>query len=87
MEIQNPHDKFFRAVISQLKYTRELICLKLPEKMKAQLDWEGLRHEPGSFIDEEDKEHFTDTLFSIPYKNKEVLIGILIEHKSYPTPQ
>ena len=87
MEIQNPHDKFFKAVISQLKYARELICLKLPEKMKAQLDWEGLRQEPGSFIDEEYKEHFTDALFSIPYKNKEVLIGILVEHKSHPDPK
>ena len=87
MEIQNPHDKFFKAVISQLKYARELICLKLPEKMKAQFDWEGLRQKPGSFIDEEYKEHFTDALFSIPYKNKKVLIGILVEHKSHPDPK
>ena len=87
MEIQNPHDKFFRAVISQLKYARELISIKLPEQMKAQLDWEKLRQEPGSFIDEEYKEHFTDALFSIPYKKKEVLIGILVEHKSHPDPK
>ena len=87
MEIQNPHDKFFKAVISQLKYARELISIKLPEQMKAQLDWEKLRQEPGSFIDEEYKEHFTDALFSIPYKNKKVLIGILVEHKSHPDPK
>ena len=87
MEIQNPHDKFFKAVISQLKYARELISIKLPEQIKAQLDWEKLRQEPGSFIDEEYKEHFTDALFSIPYKNREVLIGILVEHKSHPDPK
>ena len=84
MEIQNPHDKFFRAVISQLKYAKELISIKLPGGMKSQLDWEKLRQEPGSFIDEEYKEHFTDALFSIPYKEKEIWIGILVEHKSHP---
>ena len=89
MEIQNPHDKFFKAVISQLEYAKELISIKLPKEMKTQLDWERLRQEPGSFIDEDYKEHFTDALFSIPYKkkNKEVLIGILVEHKSHPDPK
>ena len=89
MEIQNPHDKFFKAVISQLEYAKELISIKLPEEMKTQLDWEKLRQEPGSFIDEDYKEHFTDALFSIPYKkkDKEVLIGILVEHKSHPDPK
>ena len=53
MEIQNPHDKFFKSVISQIEYARELISIKLPREMKAQLDWEGLRQEPGSFIDED----------------------------------
>ena len=87
MEIQNPHDKFFKALISQVKYARELISIKLPEEIKTQLDWEELRQEPGSFIDEKYKESFTDALFSIPYKNKEVLIGILVEHKSHPDPK
>ena len=90
MEIQNPHDKFFKSVISQIEYARELISIKLPREMKAQLDWEGLRQEPGSFIDEDSyREHFTDALFSIPYRNKkkEVLIGILVEHKSHPDPK
>ena len=41
MEIQNPHDKFFKAIISQVKYAKELISIKLPEGMKSQLDWEG----------------------------------------------
>ena len=89
MEIQNPHDKFFKAVISQLGYAKELISIKLSKEMKTQLDWERLRQEPGSFIDEDYKEHFTDALFSIPYRNKEkeVLIGILVEHKSHPDPK
>ena len=87
MEIQNPHDKFFKAVISQIEYAKELISIKLPEEIKTQLDWEGLRQESGSFIDEKYKESFSDALFSIPYKNKEVLIGILVEHKSHPDPK
>ena len=87
MEIQNPRNKFFKAVISQIKYAKGLISIKLPEEMKTQIDWEGLRQEPGSFIDEDYKEHFTDALFSIPYKKKEVLIGILVEHKSHPDPK
>ena len=64
-----------------------MISIKLPEEMKTQLDWERLRQEPGSFIDENYKEHFTDALFSIPYKGKEVLIAILVEHKSHPDPK
>ena len=87
MAIQNPHDKFFKAVISQLEYAKGLISIKLPEGMKTQLDWEKLRQEPGSFIDEDYKEHFTDALFSIPYKDKDVLIAVLVEHKSHPDPK
>ena len=67
MEIQNPHDKFFKAVISQLEYAKELISIRLPKEMKTQLDWEKLRQEPGSFIDEDYKEHFTDALFSMNF--------------------
>ena len=87
MPIQNPHDKFFKAVISQIEYAKGLISIKLPEGMKTQLDWGRLRQEPGSFIDEDYKEHFTDALFSIPYKDKEVLIAVLVEHKSHPDPK
>ena len=87
MAIQNPHDKFFKAVISQIEYAKGLISIKLPEGMKTQLDWGRLRQEPGSFIDEDYKEHFTDALFSIPYKDKDVLIAVLVEHKSHPDPK
>ena len=50
MAIQNPRDKFFKAVISQLEYAKGLISIKLPEGMKTQLDWEKLRQEPGRFF-------------------------------------
>ena len=86
MDIQNPHDKFFRAVISQLGYAGQLISINVPKEISAQLDWKRLPQVPGSFIDEDYKGSFTDALFSIPYRGKkeEVLIGVLVEHKSCP---
>ena len=89
MDIQNPHDKFFRAIISQPEYAGQLISINVPKEISVQLDWKRLRQVPGSFIDEGYKESFTDALFSIPYrgKKKDVLIGILVEHKSYPDPK
>ena len=86
MDIQNPHDKFFRAVISQSEYAGQLISINVPKEISVQLDWKRLRQVPGSFIDEGYKESFTDALFSIPYRGKEedVLIGVLVEHKSRP---
>ena len=89
MDIQNPHDKFFKSVISQSEYAGQLISINVPKEISVQLDWKRLRQVPGSFIDEGYKESFTDALFSIPYSGKEedVLIGVLVEHKSHPDPK
>ena len=89
MDIQNPHDKFFKSVISQSEYAGQLISINVPKEISVQLDWKRLRQVPGSFIDERYKESFTDALFSIPYRGKEedVLIGVLVEHKSHPDPK
>ena len=89
MDIQNPHDKFFKSVISQSEYAGQLISMNVPKEISVQLDWKRLRQMPGSFIDKGYKESFTDALFSIPYRGKEedVLIGVLVEHKSYPDPK
>ena len=89
MDIQNPHDKFFKSVISQSGYAGQLISINVPKEISVQLDWKRLRQVPGSFIDKGYKESFTDALFSIPYRGKEedVLIGVLVEHKSHPDPK
>ena len=83
------HDKLFKNIIGQKPYAIELFAKVLPKQIANYLDFENLKQEPGSFIDEENKELFTDALFSIPYNtqqagNKKLGIYILAEHKSHP---
>jgi predicted transposase/invertase (TIGR01784 family) len=57
----------------------------LPEPILKRIDLNALTIAKDSFIDEDFKEHYSDILYSVPFRNSaaELLIYLLFEHKSY----
>ena len=64
-EIANPHDRFFREVFSRLDLSREFLSKQLPAEIAATLDFATLDLRPGSFLDEELQQYFSDLLFRV----------------------
>ncbi|MBX3010822.1 MAG: Rpn family recombination-promoting nuclease/putative transposase [Caldilineaceae bacterium] len=84
-EISNPHDRFFREVFSRLELAREFLSKQLPTAIAVTIDWASLSLRPGSFLDEELQQYFSDLLFRANLQTGEpAYVYILLEHKSYP---
>ncbi|HHB78354.1 MAG TPA: hypothetical protein ENK85_03890, partial [Saprospiraceae bacterium] len=89
-EITNPHDKYFAAALSYDVIAKGFLKLFLPKEQVDQLDIDNsLQMDSNSYIDKELQGHFTDIAFRCKQKDSDekVVIGVLIEHKSYPDDQ
>ena len=87
---KNPHDRFIRALFSNLSLVRELFRISLPDEILQSIDLKGLTQESGSFFDDVLAESKTDLLIKVPCRRPEGAESyILVEHKStakYKTP-
>ncbi len=84
-DIANPHDKFFKEVLSRQEVARDFILYYLPSDIVGLFDIESLEIRKDSFIDKELKEHFSDILYSVDTKGGgSSYVYVLFEHKSYP---
>jgi hypothetical protein len=84
-EISNPHDRFFREVFSRLELAREFLSKQLPAAIATSIDFATLDLRPGSFLDEELQQYFSDLLFRATLQTgQHAYVYILLEHKSYP---
>ncbi len=84
MEVQNPHDKFFKKIFGDLAVAKDFLNNYLPEKIMGIIDIDTLEPQKDSHIDEELKESFSDLLFKANINNREGYLYLLFEHKSYP---
>lgn len=84
MEISNPHDKFFKETFSIRENVVDFLQGTFPEELIKKLDLSTLTADNTSYIDKELKEYFSDTVYNCFYRDKEIKISILFEHKSYP---
>jgi len=85
-EITNPHDKFFKAVLSKEKHAKEFLKLYLPQNIERLLDFTSLSIVKDSFIEKELREYFSDILYKININGQPSFIYLLFEHKSSPEP-
>ncbi len=84
-DIFNPHDKFFKEVLSRQEVARDFILHYLPSDIVGLFDIESLEIRKDSFIDKELKEHFSDILYCVDTKGGgSSYVYVLFEHKSYP---
>ena len=83
-EIANPHDKFFKEIITDKENALDFIQAVLPENLCKNFDFSTLAIDNNSYVDEELRENFSDVIYNCEYKNKNnVKITLLFEHKSY----
>ena len=78
------HDKLNKRVLSDKKNAIDFFSSYLPEFVSKNINWQTLKVRPGSFIDANLKESNSDLLYSVKYKEDDIGLYILFEHKSYP---
>jgi len=86
MEINNPHDKFFKETFSVRENVIDFLQGTFPEEIIKKLDLSTLTYDNTSYISEELKEYFSDIVYNCVYRETVIKISILFEHKSYPVP-
>ena len=80
--LRSPHDEFFKSTFSKLVSARDLLQGILPAELVRELALEELTQESDVFVSEVLRESRTDILFTCSLKNSQVLVAILLEHKS-----
>ena len=82
------HDHFFREVYSQPKYCVDILSLVLSKQEMSLFDWNTLKTEATTFIDQSARERRMDLLVSALLKDskKPAKILFLMEHKSQKDP-
>ena len=83
------HDHFFREVYSQPKYCVDILSLVLSKQEMSLFDWNTLKTEATTFIDQSARERRMDLLVSALLKDskKPAKILFLMEHKSQKDPE
>lgn len=84
-DLNNPNDKFFKGALSLLIVAKPMIEEFTPKDLLDKLDLDTLSLDLNSYISDELKENFSDTVWSCQLKEsrEERKIAFLFEHKSY----
>lgn len=87
-EISNPHDRYFRELVSEPQTAAEIARQTLPSEVLAQLDLSNPTLVDANWIDPDLQAHFADVLYQVPVANseREAFLLILFEHKSHLEP-
>ena len=80
----SPHDRFFRAMMSEPKVIREFFEQNLPTNIKSVINFATIQPQKESFIDDKLKLQITDMLYSAEFGNKLGYLYLLVEHQSTP---
>ena len=84
-DIVNPHDKFFKEVLSREEIARDFIIHYLPSDVVDLFDMTSLEIKKDSFVEKGLKEYFSDLLYCVDTKDGDPsYVYVLFEHKSYP---
>lgn len=95
LQIESPHDKFFRFAFKHVELVRDLIQWTFPASLVKQLDLTTIRWEAGSWTDSKLRDKRADLLFSCPIIKQgdsrsspaqNAFLYILLEHKSVADP-
>jgi predicted transposase/invertase (TIGR01784 family) len=86
-QLVNAHDAFFKRILSDPKLADTFLREHLPADIVGLLGPEPPEPVPGSFVDEELRQHHSDLLFRVRLKaGSEAFAYMLLEHKSAPDP-
>ncbi len=85
-KITNPHDKYFRASMSDPRIAKDFFQAHLPETILNSIKWETLALQSSQHIDEHLSETMTDILYRVAFGEGNGFITILVEHQSKSDP-
>jgi len=84
-EISNPHDLFFKELLSRPEAQRDFVANYLPPAVVGQLDLSSLEATKDSFVDPKLQAHHSDLLFRARLRSgRPAFLYLLFEHKSRP---
>lgn len=79
-DINNPHDSFFKELLSQPQNARDFLRYYLPPEISAEFDLRHLALVRDAFVDESLKEHLADLLYRVKLKRgDEAFVFVLFE--------
>lgn len=64
-KIHNPQDMFTKRCLTDLSLAADFLKIHLPKPIKARCDFNSLKIEPTSYIEEDLRQHTTDILYSL----------------------
>lgn len=82
----SPHDALFKAAFSQVEHVADELRHVLPADLVARMDLGSLALQPGSFVDDELREHHTDLLYTLALAGQPARVYVLFEHQSSVDP-
>jgi predicted transposase YdaD len=84
-QVANIHDAFFKHVLSDQQAAGTFLREHLPSEVTGLLTCDPPERVPGSFVDEELRQHHSDLLFHVQLNTgQNAFAYVLLEHKSSP---
>lgn len=83
-QVNDPHDKTFRAALANQQVAREFFAQHLPADIQQAIDVKSLQLCAESYIDAELQEQLTDVLYAVAIKGRPGYLYLLCEHQSKP---
>jgi predicted transposase/invertase (TIGR01784 family) len=84
IQAHNSHEAIFKKFFTDIEVATNFIEIYLPKKIKQRCDFSTLKIEPGSFVDEDLKQHYSDILYSLKVNGVKGYVYINVEHQSTP---
>ncbi|MFB8004106.1 Rpn family recombination-promoting nuclease/putative transposase [Nocardia sp. NPDC056000] len=79
---KNPHDAYFRHVMSEASAAEGELRTVLPESVAAEMDWDAMELQSCSFVPKELQSRYSDVLYQTRWKGREAFVFVLMEHQS-----
>ena len=84
IKLHNAHDAIFKKFFSDIDVANSFIKSYLKKELKQKCDFSTLKIEPGSFVDEDLKQHYSDILYSLKINAVKGYVYLNVEHQSTP---
>ena len=81
-KVHNPHDRYFRASMSDLRVAKSFLQAHLSTPLQKIIRWDSLRLEPNQHVSHALKQSCTDVLYRAKMGDQDGFISILVEHQS-----
>jgi hypothetical protein len=78
------HDNLVKHAFNDVENARGVLATAIPAKIVARIDMSSLSLRPGTFVNEDLEDLYSDILYAARISGRDALIYFLLEHKSEP---